>query len=148
MQYPLHKDLRGAGAASLSMIPTSPGAARAVGLVLPELDGKLDGTAIRVPTANVSMIDFHFRTSRPTSEEEIHKAITKAAEGKLKGILVTNDEPLVAVDLNNNPASSIFDLTQTKVVRGRLCRVLAWYDNEWGFSNRMADTAAAMGKLG
>ncbi|MCH7630494.1 MAG: type I glyceraldehyde-3-phosphate dehydrogenase [Proteobacteria bacterium] len=144
----MHKDLRRARAAALNIIPTTTGAARAVGQVLPELDGKLDGTAIRVPTANVSMIDFHFRTSRPTSEEEIHKAITKAAEGKPKGILVTNDEPLVSVDFNHNPASSIFDLTQTKVVRGRLCRVLAWYDNEWGFSNRMADTAAAMGKLG
>ena len=148
VQDTLHKDLRRARAAALSMIPTSTGAARAVGLVLPELDGKLDGTAIRVPTANVSMIDFHFRTKRPTSEAEIHKAITRAAEGKLKGILTTNDEPLVSVDFNHNPASSIFDLTQTKVVRGRLCRVLSWYDNEWGFSNRMADTAAAMGRLG
>ena len=148
VQDTLHKDLHRARAAALSMIPTSTGAARAVGLVLPELDGKLDGTAIRVPTANVSMIDFHFRTKRPTSEEEIHKAISKAADGKLKGILVTNSEPLVSVDFNHNPASSIFDLTQTKVVRGRLCRVLSWYDNEWGFSNRMADTAVAMGKLG
>ena len=148
VQDTLHKDLRRARAAALSMIPTSTGAARAVGLVLPELDGKLDGTAIRVPTANVSMIDFHFMTKRATSEEEIHRAITKAAKGRLKGILTTNDEPLVSVDFNHNPASSIFDLTQTKVVRGRLCRVLSWYDNEWGFSNRMADTAAAMGKLG
>ena len=148
VQDTLHKDLHRARAAALSMIPTSTGAARAVGLVLPELDGKLDGTAIRVPTANVSMIDFHFRTKRPTSEAEIHRAISRAADGKLKGILVTNSEPLVSVDFNHNPASSIFDLTQTKVVRGRLCRVLSWYDNEWGFSNRMADTAVAMGKLG
>ncbi len=148
VQDTLHKDLRRARAAGLSLIPTSTGAARAVGLVLPELEGKLDGTAIRVPTANVSMIDFHFMTKRSTSEEEIHKAINKAAAGKLKGILVTNDEPLVSVDFNHNAASSIFDLTQTKVVRGRLCRVLSWYDNEWGFSNRMADTAAVMGKLG
>ena len=144
----LHSDLRRARAATMSMIPTSTGAARAVGLVLPELAGKLDGTAIRVPTANVSMIDFHFTTKKRTSVEAIHKAIAAAAAGKLKGILVTNDAPLVSIDFNHSTASSIFDLTQTQVMGGRLCRVLSWYDNEWGFSNRMLDTARAMGALG
>ena len=110
--------------------------------------GKLDGTAIRVPTANVSVIDFHFTAKKRTTVAAIHKAIAAAAKGKLKGILVTNDAPLVSVDFNHSTASSIFDLTQTQVTRGRLCRVLSWYDNEWGFSNRMLDTARAMGALG
>jgi glyceraldehyde 3-phosphate dehydrogenase len=144
----LHGDLRRARAAAMSMIPTSTGAARAVGLVLPELVGKLDGTAIRVPTANVSVIDFHFTAKKRTTVAAIHKAIAAAAKGKLKGILVTNEAPLVSVDFNHSTASSIFDLTQTQVTRGRLCRVLSWYDNEWGFSNRMLDTARAMGALG
>ena len=131
------------------MIPTSTGAAKAVGLVLPELAGKLDGTAIRVPTPNVSMIDLKFDAGRATSVEEINTAIAAAAaEGPLKGVLATNDEPLVSVDFNHHPASSVFDLTQTQVVDGTLVRVLSWYDNEWGFSNRMSDTAIAVGKLG
>ena len=144
----LHSDLRRARAAAMSVIPTSTGAARAVGLVLPELAGKLDGTAIRVPTANVSLIDFTFTTARKTSAEEINAAITKAAKGALKGILVTNEAPLVSTDFNHDPASSIFDLTQTQVIEGRFARVLSWYDNEWGFSNRMLDTAAVLGGLG
>jgi glyceraldehyde 3-phosphate dehydrogenase len=144
----LHKDLHRARAAAMSMIPTSTGAARAVGLVLPELAGKLDGTSIRVPTPNVSMIDFKFRAKKATTVEAVNAAIQKAASGKLKGILTTNDEPLVSMDFNHNPSSSAFDLTQTQVVDGRFVRVLSWYDNEWGFSNRMGDTAVAMGKLG
>jgi glyceraldehyde 3-phosphate dehydrogenase len=144
----LHKDLRRSRAAAQSMIPTSTGAAKAVGLVLPELQGRLDGTAIRVPTINVSMIDFHFTAKRKTTVDEIHAAIKKASNGKMKGILDTNNEPLVSIDFNHNPASSTFDLTQTQVMGGKLCRVLSWYDNEWGFSNRMADTASAIGKLG
>ncbi len=144
----LHGDLRRARAASVSMIPTSTGAARAVGLVLPELAGKLDGTAIRVPTPNVSLIDFKFTTPRETSVEEINGAINQATGGRLQGILGVNDQPLVSIDFNHSPLSSTFDLTQTQVVEGRFCRVLSWYDNEWGFSNRMSDTAAAMGKLG
>ena len=144
----LHKDLRRARAANMAMIPTSTGAARAVGLVLPELAGKLDGTAIRVPTPNVSMVDLCFTAKRKTTVEEVNKAITAAANGKLKGVLETVSEPLVSVDFNHNAASSIFDLTQTQVVGGKLVRVLSWYDNEWGFSNRMGDTAVAMGKLG
>jgi len=144
----LHGDLRRARAAAMSMIPTSTGAARAVGLVLPELAGKLDGTAIRVPTANVSMIDLKFDAAKATSVEEVNAAISKAAAGKLKGVLVTNDEPLVSIDFNHNPASSTFDLTQTQVIDGTLVRVLSWYDNEWGFSSRMSDTAVSVGKLG
>jgi glyceraldehyde 3-phosphate dehydrogenase len=145
----LHKDLRRARAASLSMIPTSTGAARAVGLVLPELKGRLDGTAIRVPTGNVSLIDLHFVAKRKTGAEEINAAIVAAAKTKrLKGILTTNDAPLVSVDFNHNPASSVFDLTQTHVIEGKLVRVLSWYDNEWGFSNRMNDTAVALARLG
>ena len=144
----LHQDLRRARAAGLSLIPTSTGAARAVGLVLPELAGKLDGTAVRVPTPNVSMIDLTFVAKRKTSIDEVNGAIVKAAEGKLKGILTTSDGPMVSIDFNHDPASSIFDLTQTQVIDGRLVRVLSWYDNEWGFSNRMADTAVAMAKLG
>ena len=145
----LHSDPRRARAASLSMIPTSTGAAKAVGLVLPELKGKLDGTSIRVPTANVSLIDLKFDAAKKTDAEAINAAIIAAAEsGPLKGILATNDEPLVSTDFNHNKASSIFDLTQTQVVDGTLVRVLSWYDNEWGFSNRMSDTAVAIGKLG
>ncbi|WP_420726021.1 type I glyceraldehyde-3-phosphate dehydrogenase [Hwanghaeella sp. LZ110] len=145
----LHSDPRRARAASLSMIPTSTGAAKAVGLVLPELKGKLDGTSIRVPTANVSLIDLKFDATNKTDAESINAAIIAAAsEGPLKGILATNDEPLVSTDFNHNKASSIFDLTQTQVVDGTLVRILSWYDNEWGFSNRMSDTAVAIGKLG
>jgi glyceraldehyde 3-phosphate dehydrogenase len=145
----LHKDLRRARAAALSMIPTSTGAAKAVGLVLPELKGKLDGTAIRVPTANVSLIDFKFVPRRKASVEEINAVVAEAAaSARLKGILATNAEELVSSDFNHNPASSTFDLTQTQVVDGGLIRVLSWYDNEWGFSNRMLDTAAALGRLG
>ena len=144
----LHSDLRRARAASVSMIPTSTGAAKAVGLVLPELNGKLDGTSIRVPTPNVSVIDLKFDASRETDAEEVNGAIKQAAAGKLDGVLATNDEPLVSIDFNHNPASSVFDLTQTQVVDGRLVRVLSWYDNEWGFSNRMSDTAVAIGNLG
>lgn len=129
------------------MIPTSTGAARAVGLVLPELKGKLDGTAIRVPTANVSLIDLKFVAARKTTVDEINDAVVDAAEGRLKGILDTVDEPLVSADFNHNPFSAIFDLTQTQVIEGRLCRVLSWYDNEWGFANRMIDTAVALGGL-
>ena len=130
------------------MIPTSTGAAKAVGLVLPELAGKLDGTAVRVPTPNVSMIDLVFEAKKKTSVEEINAAITKAAKGPLKGVLGICDEPLVSIDFNHNPHSSTFDLTQTQIVDGKLVRVLSWYDNEWGFANRMSDTAVAMSKLG
>ena len=144
----LHKDLRRARAAALSMIPTSTGAARAVGLVLPELQGKLDGTAIRVPTPNVSMIDLKFDAARPTSTDEVNGAIRQASGGRLNGILAVNEEPLVSTDFNHSPASSTFDTTQTQVVDGTLVRVLSWYDNEWGFSTRMSDTAVAMGNLG
>ena len=144
----LHSDPRRARAAAMSMIPASTGAARAVGLVLPELKGKLDGTAIRVPTANVSIIDLKFIARKKTTVEAINKAIVRASESKrLKGILITNDAPLVSADFNHNPASSTFDLTQTQVIEGKFVRVLSWYDNEWGFSNRMSDTAVAMGKL-
>ncbi len=144
----LHSDLRRARSASQSLIPTSTGAAKAVGLVLPELAGKLDGTAIRVPTPNVSLVDLKFDASRETDIAEVNGAIQQAAGGALKGVLETCDEPLVSVDFNHNQASSTFDLTQTQVIDGRLVRVLSWYDNEWGFSNRMSDTAVAMGKLG
>jgi glyceraldehyde 3-phosphate dehydrogenase len=143
----LHKDLPRARAASVSMIPTSTGAARAVGLVLPELAGKIDGTSIRVPTPNVSLVDLTFTPKRATSVDEINNAIIKAAKGPLKGILATNDQPLVSIDYNHNPASSIFDLRETQVIEGRFVRVLSWYDNEWGFSNRMSDVAALLGKL-
>ena len=143
----MHKDLYRARAAALSMIPTTTGAAKAVGLVLPELKGKLDGTAIRVPTPNVSLIDFKFIAKRNTTVEEINEAMKKAANGKLKGVLGINDAPLVSSDFNHNPASSTFDLKQTQVMEGNLVRVLSWYDNEWGFSNRMSDTAVAMAKL-
>lgn len=144
----LHSDLRRARAAANSMIPTSTGAARAVGLVLPELKGKLDGSAIRVPTINVSLVDLTFTAARDTSIEEINGVISEAAKGKLNGILGVSDAPLVSIDFNHNANSSTFDITQTQVIEGRFCRVLSWYDNEWGFSNRMLDTAAALGKLG
>ena len=145
----MHKDLYRARAAALSMIPTSTGAAKAVGLVLPELAGRLDGTAIRVPTPNVSVVDFKFLSKRPTTIAEINAAVLKAAaSGPLKNILGTTDQPNVSSDFNHDSHSSIFHLDQTKVVDGNLVRVLCWYDNEWGFSNRMADVAVAMGKLG
>ena len=143
----MHKDLYRARAAALNMIPTTTGAAKAVGLVLPELEGKLDGTSIRVPTPNVSLVDFKFVAKKPTTKEKVNAAIIKAANGPLKGVLATNEEPLVSMDFNHNPASSTFDLSQTKVIDGTFVRVMSWYDNEWGFSNRMADTAVAMGKL-
>ena len=142
-----HKDMRRARAAALSMIPTSTGAAAAVGLVLPELKGKLDGTAIRVPTPNVSVVDLKFLPGRETTVAEINKAMQHAAAQQLKGILGYVTDELVSIDFNHSPYSSNFDSTQTQIVDGRLARVLAWYDNEWGFSNRMLDTAAVMGKL-
>tara|TARA_B100000676_G_scaffold310088_1_gene375534 strand:+ start:972 stop:1979 length:1008 start_codon:yes stop_codon:yes gene_type:complete len=144
----LHGDLRRARAAAQSIIPTSTGAARAIGLVLPELEGKLDGVAVRVPTPNVSMIDFKVVPNKKASVEAVNDAMIKAAKGRLKGVLATTNEALVSTDFNHNPASSTFDLTQTQVVGGKLVRVLSWYDNEWGFANRMCDTAAAVGKLG
>lgn len=143
----MHQDLYRARAAAMNMIPTSTGAAKAVGLVLPDLNGKLDGVAIRVPTPNVSVVDLSFEATRPTSVEEINQAVTAAANGPLKGILAVTDEKLVSQDFNHDPHSSIFASDQTKVMGGTMCRVLSWYDNEWGFSNRMADTAVAMGKL-
>jgi glyceraldehyde 3-phosphate dehydrogenase (phosphorylating) len=143
----LHSDLRRARSASMSMIPTSTGAAKAVGLVLPQLVGKLDGTAIRVPTPNVSMIDLCFDAGRSVTAEEVNAAIVKAADGPLKGVLGYVDEPMVSIDFNHNKNSSTFDLTQTQVLGGKFVRVLSWYDNEWGFANRMGDTAVAMGKL-
>ena len=143
----MHKDLYRARAAALSMIPTSTGAAKAVGLVLPELAGKLDGVAIRVPTPNVSVVDLTFMAAKDTTVEEINDAIRAAADGPLKGVLGYTDEPLVSSDFNHDPHSSVFHMDQTKVMEGRMVRILSWYDNEWGFSNRMADTAVAMGKL-
>ena len=142
----LHSDFRRARAANLPMIPTSTGAARAVGLVLPELNGKLDGTSVRVPTANVSMVDLTFYSSRDTSADEVNNSIQEASESYLKNILSYNTEPLVSSDFNHNKYSSIFDATQTHVVQKRLVRILSWYDNEWGFSNRMMDVALLMGK--
>ena len=144
----LHGDMRRARAAAHNMIPTSTGAAKAVGLVLPELVGKLDGTAVRVPTMNVSMVDLTFVPKKRTSVADINKAIIRAADGPLKGILAYTDEPLVSGDFNHNPASSIFDLAETQVIEGRFVRILSWYDNEWGFSNRMVDVAGLVGKLG
>jgi len=144
----LHKDPRRARAAAQSMIPTSTGAAKAVGLVLPELAGKLDGTSVRVPTPNVSMIDLTFTAGRDTDAEEINAAIKEAAEGRLKGVLNYNEAPLVSIDFNHNPASSSFDATQTQVIDGNFVRVLSWYDNEWGFSNRMSDTAVVLANAG
>ncbi len=143
----MHKDLYRARAAALSMIPTSTGAARAVGLVLPELAGRLDGVAIRVPTPNVSVVDLVFEAARDTSAEEINQAIRAAADGPMKGVLGYTEQPNVSVDFNHDPHSSVFHLDQTRVMEGRLCRILTWYDNEWGFSNRMADTAVEMGRL-
>lgn len=143
----MHKDLYRARAAAMSMIPTSTGAAKAVGLVLPELKGKLDGVSIRVPTPNVSVIDFKFVAKRNVTVDEVNAVLVAAANGPLKGILAFTNEPLVSIDLNHNPASSTFALDQTKVIEGNLVRVMSWYDNEWGFSNRMADTAVAFGKV-
>ena len=143
----LHKDPYRARASAVNLIPTSTGAAKAVGLVLPELKGKLDGASIRVPVPNVSLVDLTFQSARPTTAEEINKAVAAAANGPLKGILGVNDKPLVSSDFNHDPRSSIFDLKGTTVVDGTFCRVVAWYDNEWGFSNRMSDTAVAMGRL-
>ncbi|RUM98382.1 type I glyceraldehyde-3-phosphate dehydrogenase [Pseudaminobacter arsenicus] len=143
----MHKDLYRARAAAMSMIPTSTGAAKAVGLVLPELKGKLDGVSIRVPTPNVSVIDFKFVSKKTVTVEEVNQVLVAAADGPLKGVLAYTKEPLVSVDLNHNPASSTFALDQTKVIDSNLVRVMSWYDNEWGFSNRMADTAAVFGKL-
>jgi len=143
----LHKDLYRARAAALSMIPTTTGAAKAVGLVLPELKGKLDGSSIRVPTPNVSVVDLKFVAKRATSTQEINEAIMAAAKRALKGILGYTDQPNVSSDFNHDSRSSIFHLDQTKVIDGTFVRVLSWYDNEWGFSNRMADTAVALGKL-
>lgn len=140
----LHKDLRRARAAALSLIPASTGAAKAIGLVLPELAGKLDGTAIRVPTPNVSMVDLTFVAERSTTKDAINAMMKEASEGPLKGILGYTSEPLVSVDFNHHPASSIFDASETHVIGGTFCRILSWYDNEWGFSNRMCDTAKAM----
>lgn len=143
----MHKDLHRARAAAANIIPTSTGAAKAVGLVLPELKGKLDGTAIRVPTPNVSLVDFKFTAKKDTTVEEVNNAIIAASKGALKGVLGTYDEPLVSSDFNHDPHSSIFALKETKVIDGRFVRVMSWYDNEWGFSNRMSDTAVAMAKL-
>src|SRR6266446_5800093 len=143
----VHKDLYRARAAAINMIPTSTGAAKAVGLVLPELAGKLDGVAIRVPTPNVSVVDFKFVAKRATSKDEINGAVRRAAEQQLKGILGYTEAPNVSSDFNHDAHSSIFHMDQTKVMDGTFVRVMSWYDNEWGFSNRMADTAVAMGKL-
>ncbi len=144
----MHKDLYRARAAALSMIPTSTGAAKAIGLVIPELKGRLDGTSIRVPTPNVSVVDFKFLAKRKTTVEKVNEAILKAARrGPLKGILGYTDQPNVSIDMNHDPHSSIFALDQTKVMDEKFVRVLSWYDNEWGFSNRMSDTAVAMAKL-
>jgi glyceraldehyde 3-phosphate dehydrogenase len=143
----MHKDLYRARAAAMSMIPTSTGAAKAVGLVLPELNGKLDGVAIRVPTPNVSVIDFKFVAKRNTTKDEVNAAVKRAAEQQLKGILGYTERPNVSIDFNHDSHSSIFHMDQTKVMEGTLVRVMSWYDNEWGFSNRMIDTAVAMGKL-
>jgi glyceraldehyde 3-phosphate dehydrogenase len=143
----MHKDLYRARAAALSMIPTSTGAAKAVGLVLPELNGKLDGSAIRVPTPNVSVVDLKFRAKKATTKDEINAAIKKAADGELKGVLGYTNLSNVSIDFNHDSHSSVFHMDQTKVIDGNFVRILSWYDNEWGFSNRMADTAVAMGKL-
>jgi len=142
----MHKDLYRARAAAMSMIPTSTGAAKAVGLVLPEMAGKLDGVAIRVPTPNVSVVDLTFESSRDTTVEEVNAAIKAAADGPLKGVLGYTEVPNVSIDFNHNPHSSIFHMDQTKVTAGNMVRILTWYDNEWGFSNRMSDTAIEMAK--
>jgi glyceraldehyde 3-phosphate dehydrogenase len=138
-----HSDLRRARSAALSMIPTKTGAAAAVGLVLPELKGKLDGFAVRVPTANVSLVDLTFTAKRDTTVAEVNELVTAAANGALQGVLAVNTLPLVSIDFMHNPASSVFDATLTRVIEGRQVKVLSWYDNEWGFSNRMLDTAQA-----
>ncbi len=143
----LHKDLRRARSTEGAMIPTSTGAAKAMSLVLPSLKGKLDGTAIRVPTPNVSLIDLTLVTDKESTPESINEAMSKAAKGELKGILDVNEKPLVSKDFNHNPHSSIFDVTQTQVIKGKFSRVLSWYDNEWGFSNRMCDTAIQISGL-
>ena len=143
----MHKDLYRARAAAMSMIPTSTGAARAVGLVLPELAGRMDGVAIRVPTPNVSVVDLKFVAKRETSVEEIRNAVREAADGPLNGVLGYTDEKLVSIDMNHDSRSSVFHMDQTRVMDGTFCRVMSWYDNEWGFSNRMGDTAVAVGKL-
>jgi glyceraldehyde 3-phosphate dehydrogenase len=143
----IHDDPRRARAAAMSMIPTTTGAARAVGEVLPELKGKLDGSAIRVPTPNVSVVDLTFQPGRDTTRDEVNALLKAAADGPLKGVLAYSDEPLVSIDYNHCPASSTIDSLETAVIDGKLVRVLSWYDNEWGFSNRMVDTAGAMGKL-
>lgn len=142
-----HRDLRRARAAALSMIPTSTGAARTIGLVIPSLQGKLDGTAIRVPSPNVSLIDLTFLSETPTTREAINDTMQRAAAESLKEILDVVDEPLVSIDFNHNPASACFDTTQTQVINGRFCRILAWYDNEWAFANRMLDVARLMGRF-
>ena len=144
----LHSDPRRARACGLSMIPTSTGAARAVGLVLPELAGKLDGTSVRVPTPNVSMVDLTFVSKRDTTTEEVNAAIKEAADGRLKGVLAYIDEPVVSIDLNHDAHSSSFDASQTSVMDGNLVRILTWYDNEWGFANRMSDTAKILHEVG
>jgi glyceraldehyde 3-phosphate dehydrogenase len=143
----VHKDLYRARAAAISMIPTSTGAAKAVGLVLPELSGRLDGVSIRVPVPNVSVIDFKFVAKRTTTKDEVNGAVKRAADQQMKGILGYTNQPNVSIDFNHDPHSSVFHMDQTKVIDGTFVRVMSWYDNEWGFSNRMADTAAAMGKL-
>jgi len=139
-----HKDLRRARSATMSMIPTKTGAAAAVGLVLPDLNGKLDGLAVRVPTINVSLVDLTFRAKRATTREEVVQILRTAADGELKGVLAVNDLPLVSIDFNHDPHSSIFEASETKVIDGTLVKVMSWYDNEWGFSNRMLDTARAL----
>jgi glyceraldehyde 3-phosphate dehydrogenase len=141
-----HSDLRRARSATMSQIPTKTGAAAAVGLVLPELKGKLDGFSVRVPTINVSLVDLTFTSKRPTTVEEVNKIMKEAAEGYLKGVLAYTNEPLVSVDFNHDPASSTFDATLTKVIEGTLVKACSWYDNEWGFSNRMIDTVVAWSK--
>ncbi len=143
-----HKDLRRARSATMSMIPAKTGAAAAVGLVLPELNGKLDGLAVRVPTINVSLVDLTFRASRPTDKEEVLAILRAAAAGELHGVLEISDEPLVSIDFNHNPASSIVEASEIKVIDGTLVKVMAWYDNEWGFSNRMLDTSLALMNAG
>jgi len=143
----MHKDLYRARAAALSMIPTSTGAAKAVGLVLPALKGKLDGSSVRVPTANVSVVDLKFVPGRAVTKDEINAALTAAANGPMQGVLAVTDEPLVSTDFNHQPASSTVALAQTQVIEGQLARILTWYDNEWGFSTRMADTAIAMSRF-
>ena len=148
VQDTLHGDLRRARSAAASIIPASTGAARAVGLVLPELAGKLDGTAMRVPVINVSVVDLKFNSKKPTDVDSVNAALIKAAKGPLKGILAVTGEPLVSTDLNHTRASSTVDLNQTQVVGNKFVRVMSWYDNEWGFANRMLDTASAIGKLG